>query len=78
MEIKAKGYHPGYKAMVKHMLMMGKELHKKMEMCAMNAYVMYWGSDYIPSDADSEGSLKWFSKTERTTAEDTLAAYYVG
>ena len=52
-----------------------------MEMCAMNAYVMYWGSDYsdyIPSDADSEGSLKWFSKTERTTAEDTLAAYYVG
>ena len=51
--------------MVKHMLMMGKELHKKMEMCAMNAYVMFWGSDYIPSDADSEGSLKWFSKTER-------------
>ena len=35
-----KGYYPGYKAMVKHMLMMGKELHKKMEMCAMNAYVM--------------------------------------
>ena len=76
MEIK--GYYPGFKAMVKHMLMMGKELHKKMEMCAMNVYVMYWGSDYIPSDADSEGSLKWFSKTERTTAEDTLAAYYVG
>ena len=36
------------------MLMMGKALHKKMEMYAVNAYVMYWGSDYIPSDVDSE------------------------
>ena len=32
----------------------------------MYAYVMEWGSDYIPSDADGEGSLKWLCKTERT------------
>ena len=44
----------------------------------MYAYVMEWGSDYIPSDADGEGSLKWFCKTERTMAEDAIAAYYVG
>ena len=40
--------------MIKNMLMMGKELHRKKEMYAVNAYVMYWGSDYIPSDAHSE------------------------
>ena len=40
--------------MIKNMLMMGKELHRKKEMYAVNAYVMYWGSDFIPSDAHSE------------------------
>ena len=27
------------------------------EMYAVYAYVMEWGNDFIPSDADSEGSL---------------------
>ena len=45
----------------------------KKEMYAVYPYVMEWGNDFIPSDADSEGSLTWFCKIKHTMAEDALA-----
>ena len=64
--------------MVKNMFMMEEEMDKKKEMYVVYAYVMELGSDFIPSDAASEGSLKWFCKIERIMAEDALGAYYLG
>ena len=47
--------------MVKNMFMMEEEMDKKKEMYVVYAYVMELGSDFIPSDAASEGSeaLAW-------------------
>ena len=55
-----------------------REMDKKKEMYVVYAYVVELGSDLIPSDAASEGSLKWFCKIERILAEDALGAYYLG
>ena len=55
-----------------------KEMNKKKDMYEVCAYVVELGSDLIPSDAASEGSLKWFCKIERILAEDALGAYYLG
>ena len=40
--------------MAKNVCMMEKELHNKMEMYVMYVYMVKWGSDFIPSDADSD------------------------
>ena len=53
--------------------MMEEEKVKK-EMYLVYAYVMELGSDFIPSDAASESSLKWFCKIERIMAEDAVGA----
>ena len=53
--------------------MMEEEKVKK-EMYLVYAYVMELGNDFIPSDAASESSLKWFCKIERIMAEDAVGA----
>ena len=40
--------------MAKNMFMMEEELHNKMEMYVVYVYMVKWGSDFIPSDANSD------------------------
>ena len=40
--------------MAKNMFMLEEELHNKMEMHVVYVYMVKWGSDFIPSDADSD------------------------
>ena len=69
----SKGYKPGYNTYGRENVMMEEEKVKK-EMYLVYAYVMELGNDFIPSDAASEGSLKWFCKIERIMAEDAVGA----